>query len=145
MRAVSVVPPPTSTIRLPIGSLIGRPEPIAAARGCSIRRASAAPALRAASVTALLSTAVIADGTQMTTLGLLKRDTPTRSSKSRIILCVTSKSVIAPWRRGLTATIYAGVLPIICHASSPIARTSLVFSFSAMTEGSLRTMPLPLE
>ena len=104
ISAVSVVPPPTSTMRFPMGSLIGRPDPIAAASGCSMSRASAAPALRAASVTALRSTAVIADGTQITTLGLLKRETPTRSSKRRIIRCVTSKSVIAPWRNGRTAT-----------------------------------------
>jgi hypothetical protein len=43
--------------------------PIAAAIGCSISCASAAPARRAASVTARRSTSVIADGTQMTTLG----------------------------------------------------------------------------
>ena len=30
----SLVPPPTSTIKFPIGSFIGRPDPIAAASGC---------------------------------------------------------------------------------------------------------------
>ena len=37
ITATSVVPPPMSTIRLPVGSLTGRPEPIAAAIGSSIR------------------------------------------------------------------------------------------------------------
>ena len=39
MTATSVVPPPMSTIRLPDGSLTGRPAPIAAAMGSSMRRA----------------------------------------------------------------------------------------------------------
>ena len=93
-----------STTMLAIGSLIGSPAPIAAAMGCSISCASAAPALRAASVTARFSTAVIADGTQITTRGRLKRLTPTRLSRRRIISWVTSKSVIAPLRSGRTAT-----------------------------------------
>ncbi len=37
---------------------------------------------------------------------------------------VMSKSVIAPWRSGRTATMYPGVRPIICHASEPMASTS---------------------
>ena len=43
MTAVSVVPPPTSTTMLPSGSLIGSPAPMAAAMGCSMSWASAAP------------------------------------------------------------------------------------------------------
>ena len=62
-----------SMTMLPTGSSIGRSAPIAAAIGCSISCASAAPARRAASVTARRSTSVIADGTQMTTFGRLKR------------------------------------------------------------------------
>ncbi len=49
-------------------------------------------------------TAVMADGTQMTTRGRLNRLTPTRWRSSRIIRWVTSKSVMAPLRRGRTAT-----------------------------------------
>ena len=41
--AVWVVPPPMSTIIEPTGSLIGRPAPMAAATGWSIRRTSMAP------------------------------------------------------------------------------------------------------
>ena len=63
-----------------------------------------APARRAASITARRSTSVIAEGTQITTRGRLKRLTPTRWRSRRIIRCVTSKSVIAPWRSGRTAT-----------------------------------------
>ena len=104
MTAVSLVPPPMSMTMLPTGSSIGRSAPIAAAIGCSIRLASAAPARRAASVTARRSTSVIADGTQITTFGRVKRLTPTRCSSSRIIRSVISKSVIAPPRSGRTAT-----------------------------------------
>ena len=41
MTATSVVPPPMSTIMLPVGSETGRPAPIAAAIGSSIRYACA--------------------------------------------------------------------------------------------------------
>ena len=60
--------------------------------------------LSAASVTARRSTSVMADGTQITTRGRLKRLTPTRCSKRRIMRCVMSKSVMAPPRNGRTAT-----------------------------------------
>ena len=63
-----------------------------------------APARRAASVTARRSTSVIADGTQMTTLGRVNRLTPTRCNNRRIIRSVISKSVMAPPRNGRTAT-----------------------------------------
>src|SRR5438552_2881139 len=49
MTAVSVVPPPMSTIMLPLGSWIGSPAPMAAAMGCSMSWDSVAPAWRAAS------------------------------------------------------------------------------------------------
>ena len=104
MSAVSDVPPPTSTTMLPSGSLIGSPAPMAAAIGCSMSCASAAPARRAASVTARRSTSVMADGTQITTRGRLKRLTPARWSSRRIMRWVMSKSVMAPWRSGRTAT-----------------------------------------
>ncbi len=69
MTAVSVVPPPTSTTMLPTGSWMSSPAPMAAAIGCSMRWAAEAPARRAASFTALRSTEVMADGTQMSTRG----------------------------------------------------------------------------
>ena len=49
---------------------------------------------------------------------------------------VVSKSVIAPPRSGRDSTMLAGVRPIICQASEPIASTSLVRSLIAMTVGS---------
>ena len=104
MTAVSDVPPPTSTTMLPMGSWIDSPAPMAAAIGCSIRYAADAPARCVASFTARRSTLVMADGTQMSTRGRLRRETPQRCSSSRIIRSVMSKSVMAPWRRGRTAT-----------------------------------------
>ncbi len=65
MTATSVVPPPMSTTMLPLGSVIGRPAPIAAAIGSSMRKTSRAPALSALSLTARFSTSVIPKGTQM--------------------------------------------------------------------------------
>ena len=104
ITAVSVVPPPMSITMLPTGASMGNPAPMAAAIGCSMSCASMAPARRAASVTARRSTSVMADGTQMTTRGRLNRVTPTRWRSNRIIRSVISKSVMAPPRRGRTAT-----------------------------------------
>ena len=144
ITAVSVVPPPTSTTMLPTGSWMSSPAPMAAAMGCSIRWAAEAPARRAASFTARRSTEVMADGTQISTRGRLSLVTPARRRRSRIIRSVMSKSVMAPSRRGRTATMYPGVRPIICHASLPTARTSWVRVLRAMTVGWLRTIPRPL-
>ena len=69
ITAISLVPPPTSTIRLPVGSATGSPAPIAAAIGSSMRNASRAPALRVASSTARRSTPVSPEGTHTTTRG----------------------------------------------------------------------------
>ena len=46
--ATSVVPPPMSTTREPVGSVTGRPAPMAAAIGSSISQTRRAPALSAA-------------------------------------------------------------------------------------------------
>src|SRR5699024_1700393 len=73
ITATSVVPPPISTIILPVGSHTGKSDPIAAAKGSAIVKASFAPACLAASTTALSSTFVIPVGTQITTLGLLEK------------------------------------------------------------------------
>ena len=69
ITATSVVPPPMSTIMQPFGSMIGSPAPIAAAIGSSIRNASRAPALSAASWTARFSTSVTPLGMPTTTRG----------------------------------------------------------------------------
>ena len=68
--ATSVVPPPMSTTIEPVGSWIGRPAPIAAAIGSSIRPTRRAPAFRQLSLIARRSTAVAPDGTQTITFGI---------------------------------------------------------------------------
>ena len=71
ITATSVVPPPMSTIMLPLGSCTGRSAPIAAAIGSSMMCTGLrAPAYSAASCTARCSTPVMPDGTQMTIRGL---------------------------------------------------------------------------
>ena len=67
--AISVVPPPISTTMFPHGFDISKPAPIAAASGSSIRYTFLAPACDAASITALFSTSVTLDGTQIIILG----------------------------------------------------------------------------
>jgi hypothetical protein len=69
MTAISLVPPPMSMTRFPDGPLIGTFAPMAAALTSSMRYASRAPALSAASRTARFSTLVTPLGTLMTTSG----------------------------------------------------------------------------
>ena len=73
MTATSVVPPPMSTIMFPVGSRTGRPAPIAAAIGSSIRYAWRAPAERVGLLDRRFSTPVTPDGTQTTTRGCAQR------------------------------------------------------------------------
>ena len=143
MTATSVVPPPTSTIMFPVGSETGRPAPIAAAIGSSIRCASRAPADRVASSTARFSTPVTPDGTQTTTRGCAKRFWCTFWMKWRSICSVTSKSAMTPSFSGRIAVIEPGVRPSMRLASTPTAWTSPVRWSIATTEGSDSTMPRP--
>jgi hypothetical protein len=76
MTAASLVPPPMSTTRLPVGVLIGIPAPRAAAKGSGIRYASRPPAWMAASWTARLSTLVTPTGTLIAIRGLNIRIRP---------------------------------------------------------------------
>ncbi len=135
MTATSVVPPPMSTMRLPVGSLTGSPAPIAAAIGSSMRRAQRAPALRAASRTARFSTSVTPDGMPSTIRGrgMSPIRSCTRWTKYLIICSVTSKSLMTPSRSGRMATMFAGVRPTIRLASAPIASTFFVFASIATT------------
>ena len=143
MTATSVVPPPMSTMRLPDGSLTGRPAPIAAAMGSSMRRAQRAPALSAASRTARFSTSVTPDGmpSSIRGRGMSPIRSWTRFTKYLIICSVTSKSLMTPSRSGRTAMMFAGVRPTIRLASAPMARTRLVLASIATTDGSLITIP----
>ena len=69
MTAISVVPPPMSTIMLAAGSSMGSPTPMAAAMGSGIVMTSRAPACIADSLTARFSTSVMPEGMAMTTRG----------------------------------------------------------------------------
>jgi hypothetical protein len=70
MTPTSVVPPPMSTTMEPDASDTGRPAPMAAAMGSSIRYTSEAPAPKADSRMARRSTWVEPQGTQMMMRGL---------------------------------------------------------------------------
>ena len=87
------------------------------------------PARRVASSTARCSTCVMPDGTHTSTRARWRRLTPERSKIRRISRWVISKSVIAPPRRGRTATMWPGVRPIMCQAWFPMASTSWVRLF----------------
>ena len=144
--ATSVVPPPISTTIEPVGSVTGRPAPIAAAIGSSISQTLRAPALSADSWMARRSTAVEPDGTQTTICGWAKRRRLcTLRMKCLIISSATSKSAMTPSRSGRIAWMLPGVRPSIILASSPTASTWRLplCVVSATTEGSFRTMPRP--
>ena len=66
MTAISVLPPPISTIMLPSGASTSIPIPIAAAIGSKIRYTSRPSACSAESLTALNSTSVEPEGTPIT-------------------------------------------------------------------------------
>ena len=76
ITAISVVPPPISTIIWPSGLVISNPAPIAAANGSSIRCTLLAPEFIVASTTALFSTSVAWDGMHTITLGAITRPFP---------------------------------------------------------------------
>ena len=142
--ATSVVPPPMSIIILPVGSATGKPAPMAAATGSSIRYTSLAPAWDAASITARRSTPVTPLGMPMTMRG----ETRALPSLTRWIKCLSinsaeSKSAITPSRKGRKATTLPGVLPNIFFASSPTARGIFLSWSIATTDGSWSTIPLP--
>ena len=143
ITATSLVPPPMSTTMFPVGSPTGRPAPIAAAIGSSIRYAWRAPAERQASSTARFSTPVTPEGTQTTTRGCAQRFWCTFWMKWRSICSVTSKSAITPSFSGRIAWIVPGVRPSIRFASMPTACTSPVRESIATTDGSDSTMPRP--
>src|SRR3954468_18779661 len=143
ITATSEVPPPMSTTMLPVGSPTGRPAPIAAAIGSSIRYACRAPADRQASSTARFSTPVTPDGTQTTTRGCAQRFWWTFWMKWRSISSVTSKSAMTPSFSGRMAWIVPGVRPSIRLASMPTACTSEARASIAPPRCSENTIPPP--
>ena len=124
--ATSVVPPPISTIMFAYSSWIGRPAPIDAAMGSPNNKTSRAPALIAESFTARFSTAVIPEGTAMTTRGGTNFRLSTFSMKYRSMASDISKSAITPSFIGRKASIVPGVRPSIRLASEPTAHTFLL-------------------
>ena len=140
MIATSVVPPPISTIIFASSFSMGKPAPMDAAIGSPRRRTSLAPALIAESLTALFSTAVIPEGTAMTTRGGTSFRLSTFSMKYLNMASEISKSAITPSFIGRRASMVPGVRPSILFASAPTAQTFLLVLYLATTLGSRKTM-----
>ncbi len=150
MMPTSVVPPPMSTTIEPVASDTGRPAPMAAAIGSSIRYTCDAPAPSADSRIARRSTWVEPHGTQMMMRGEGRKNLESCTMRMNCLsICsVTVKSAITPSFIGRIASILPGTLPSICLASLPTAW--IVFlPFGppcwriATTDGSSSTMPRP--
>ena len=143
ITAISVVPPPMSTIMLPTGSETWSPIPMAAAIGSSISITWRAPAFWAASLTARRSTSVIPEGTQITIRpmddiqpGLMRR------MKPRISASATEKSAITPSLSGRMVSMSLCVRSCIRSASVPMATGLFERRSRATMDGSLSTIPL---
>ena len=74
--AMSVVPPPISTTKLPIGSYTGSPVPSAAAKACSTTKICLAPIRSMALITARRSTLLTSPGIVTTIRGRTKWRVP---------------------------------------------------------------------
>ena len=122
MTATSLVPPPMSTTMQPVGSPTGRPAPMAAAMGSSIKSTLLEPAWRAASSTARRSTSVTPEGMHTTMRGRLRvLDFSAFLMKYFSMAAVTSKSAMTPSFKGRTADNGAGgaaqhLLGLLAHS-----------------------------
>ena len=117
MIAMSVVPPPISTIIQPVVPSTSIPAPIAAAIGSSSIYTSLGPRFVTTSSTALFSTSVTPLGTPIATLALILPLCPIICLKKvASISAAISKSDITPSSRGFTTLICAGALPSISFA-----------------------------
>ena len=142
IMAMSVVPPPMSTTRLPTGASMGRPAPMAAAMASFTRCTSLTPTWLALSITARFSTWVMPGGMPMTILGLTRLSPRiTLRMKCEIIWLVASKSAMTPAFIGRMTLSPCGVRPRYFLASAPTATIAPSASSMATTEGSLSTMP----
>ena len=138
ITAISVEPPPMSTIILPSGASTSRPIPIAAAIGSNIRYTSLPPACSAESLTARSSTSVEPEGTPITILNDCEKRrflVCTIFISPRIINSQGSKSAITPSRRGRTVRISGCSFSYISFALAPTAIILLLRS-RATTDGS---------
>ena len=145
ITAMSVVPPPMSTIMLPVGLSTGSPAPIAAAIGSDTMKRRLTPAASVESRTARRSTSVMLEGTHTSTVGLTRRKcrSSTCLRNRRSICSAMLKSAITPSFIGRTARIPSGVRPSMRLASWPTPRIAPVALSTAATDGSFRTTPSP--
>ncbi len=111
ITAISVVPPPISTIMLPSGASTSRPIPKAAAIGSKIINTSLPPACSAESLTARISTSVLPEGIQITTRSEGENKPLLFLFAiliiSRIICSAALKSAITPSLNGLTVRMFS--------------------------------------
>ena len=143
ITAISVVPPPMSTIMLPSGASTSIPIPMAAAIGSKIRYTSRPSACSAESRTARSSTSVEPEGTPMT----MRREGWNRRLpvctiliSPRIICSQAEKSAITPSRNGRIVRMLSCVFSYIILAFSPTAIILSVRRSSATTDGSSTTI-----
>ena len=143
MTAISVVPPPMSTIMLPSGASTSRPIPMAAAIGSKIRNTSRPSACSAESRTARNSTSVEPEGTPITirSCGESRRlPVCTILISPRIICSQAVKSAITPSFSGRTVRMPGCSFSYIIFAFSPTAIILSVRRSSATTDGSSITI-----
>ena len=147
ITAISVVPPPISTIMFPLGCLMSIPMPIAAAMGSWMRYTSFPLTRSADSRTARISTSVIPEGIQITILreGVtsLRFKVGTLLMSILIICSEALKSAITPSLSGRMVLMFSWVLPCIILASWPMAITLLLDRSMATIDG-LSTTTLSL-
>jgi len=146
ITATSVVPPPMSTTIFPLGSVTGIPAPMAAAMGSSMKNTSLAPADSADSRTALFSTWVMP----------LNSDDDSGPYEPASFVHLPDEVAKHGFRdleigndaffHGSMATMFPGVrqasVCFLAHSQN-LSALSFLSSFTATTEGSFRTMPLP--
>ena len=147
ITAISVVPPPISTIIFPLGCIISTPIPMAAAIGSCIRYTSFPFTRSALSLTARISTSVIPEGIQITILNAGVKSFFFNAGISLInmliIFSLASKSAITPSFKGLIVLIFSWVFPCIIAASLPAAMILFV-NISRATIDGLSTTTLSL-
>ncbi len=143
ITAISVEPPPISTIMLPSGASTSIPIPMAAAIGSKMRYTSRPSACSAESLTARSSTSVEPEGTPIT----MRSDGENRREpvctiliRPRIICSQAVKSAITPSRSGRMVRMLSCVFSYIILASSPTAIILSVRRSKATTEGSSTTI-----
>ena len=143
ITAISVLPPPISTIMLPSGASTSIPIPTAAAIGSKIKYTSRPSACSAESRTARSSTSVEPEGTPITMRsdGEKRREPEcTILIRPRIICSQAVKSAITPSRNGRVTRISGCSLPYMSLASPPTAIILSVRRSSATYDGSSTTI-----